>query len=298
MRNLWFCLLGCTLIAPARAQTYPAEVAVNVTFRDTAHDGQNLNLPKLFFKNTPLDVIRDDTLPLAPLHVVFVLDSDTHQRTLMKTSLDYAASLAAAIHSSQPRFTVVAAGRQPKVLAEADTSSQIQAAIRGLDPGSEDYGGLPGSLYAGVLHGISLLENSSGLRTIVIVADNDDDVTSAALDKLRRQMAANHIRCFSILLANHDFSGSKARARAGIDLEKLSTSSGGLQFWTDWQNRQKDYKAIDKAAQKIDRGSLITFRLPGAFRSKPGFYTFEAQPADGGKTVKTNPILIGSLSGH
>ncbi len=130
----------------------------------------------------------------------------------MKTSLDYVASLAAAIHDSRPKFTIVAAGKQPKVLAEADTPSGIQTAIRTLDPSSEDYGGLPGSLYAGVLHGISLLENSSGIRTIVIVADNDDDVTSAALEELRRQMAANHIRCFSILLANHDFSGSKARA--------------------------------------------------------------------------------------
>ncbi len=202
IRNLWFCIFGCTLIAPARAQLSPAEVAVNVTFRDNgaAHNGQNSNLPKLFFKNTPLDVIRVDTPPLAPLHVVFVLDSDTHQRTLMKTSLDYVASLAAAIHDSRPKFTIVAAGKQPKVLAEADTPSGIQTAIRTLDPSSEDYGGLPGSLYAGVLHGISLLENSSGIRTIVIVADNDDDVTSAALEDLRRQMAANHIRCFSILL--------------------------------------------------------------------------------------------------
>lgn len=116
MRNLWFCIFGCTLIAPARAQPSPAEVAVNVTFRDNgaAHNGQNSILPKLFFKNTPLDVIRVDTPPLAPLHVVFVLDSDTHQRTLMKTSLDYVAGLAAAIHDSRPKFTIVAAANSLK----------------------------------------------------------------------------------------------------------------------------------------------------------------------------------------
>ncbi len=112
MRNLWFCIFGCTLIALARAQLSPAEVAVNVTFRDNGaeHNGQNSNLPKLFFKNTPLDVIRVETPPLAPLHVVFVLDSDTHQRTFMKTSLNYVASLAAAMHDSRPEFTIVAAG--------------------------------------------------------------------------------------------------------------------------------------------------------------------------------------------
>ncbi len=90
MRNLWFCIFGCTLIAPARAQLSPAEVAVNVTFGDNGaeYTGQNSNLPKLFFKKMPSDVIRVEAPPLARLHVVFVLDSDTHQRTHMKTSLN------------------------------------------------------------------------------------------------------------------------------------------------------------------------------------------------------------------
>ncbi len=61
----------------------------------------------------------------------------------MKTSLNYVASLAAAMHDSRPEVTILAAGKQPKVLAEVDTRSGIQITFRRWIAVSEDYGGLP-----------------------------------------------------------------------------------------------------------------------------------------------------------
>ena len=294
--TLWLSIFSLTLITSAHAQVAPAEAAVSVSFSNSmaSDQGQKSALPKLSFKNMPLDVVSFESTPLAPLHVVFVLDSEAHQKALMKTSLNYVANLATAIHDSHPTFTILAAGKKAAVLAGADTPADLQTAIKALDLNGDIFGGSPGSLSAGILQGVSMLEKSPGLRTLVVVADNDDDVSPATLEQLRRAMAANHIRCFSILLANRMFSGSKVRTRAGSNLERLSVLSGGLQIWTDWENRLDDHKAIETAAQKIDQASLITFRLPDALGTKPGLYTFDARPADGGKAVKTSPLFISS----
>ncbi len=62
-------------------------------------------------------------------------------------------------------------------------------------------------------------EGFSGLRTIVIVADNNGDVKSGGTSRVKKTVGREPHRCFSVLLTDREISGSKVSARVGVNLE-------------------------------------------------------------------------------
>src|SRR6202042_116918 len=106
-------------------------------------------------------------------------------------------------------------------------------------------------------------------------------ISGKAMQSLKADMAGAHIRCFSILLAQHDFFGTKARTAWGVRLNSLANFSGGAQYDTYWQSRQSDELVLKTVAARISSGGLVSFSIPPSLKIKPGIHTLKAQFGEG-----------------
>jgi hypothetical protein len=284
-------LVSC---APIVAQVSSDSAAVYVDAADIK-GGQvrdTSTTTKLFLGGQELSVSSVENVSTLPLHLVFLLDAAPHQQDLMQLAMSYVAALAADVHNVQATYTVVAAGKNPRVMAEADTASDLADRMSHIDMTKRPSGGEAEGLYDGAFKAVSLLNDSPGGRSVVIFSDNDDDIDAKGLQNLKTQMAASHVRCFNILLASHDFYGSKAKSAAGLRLNKLANFSGGAQYLTNWQNRQSDFSVLRSVAARLSSGSLITFTLPQQPSIKPGIYNLKAQSGVNGKILRTSPLAL------
>lgn len=293
-RNSVLTLLLLIYSGCVSAQNDRSRLTVNVYGPSLPDDVRHLAPPTgMLLKGHPVSISAVENLPDIPLNVVFVLDNGVHQQGVMPLALDYVTKIAMAIHNSHPTYTLVVAAKTPTIVSEVTNASDLPTAltdstIRPVSKRDES-----GDLRAGVAKAINILESKQGGRVIVIVSDDDDNINGKALKALNAQAASAHVRCFSVLLAAmHDFFGTKARAAWGDHLRSLADFSGGAQYETHWQNRRSDPHVLKAVAERISRGSLISFALPPGLGLKPGTYTLKAQFGDTRRTVDTSPFIV------
>ena len=210
----------------------------------------------------------------------------------MQLAINYVAKLAGSLHNPEVTYTVLASGKEAQVMAEAsnvpDLLEQIKQVNLSPHPDRNDSEGL----YEGASKAVEILKQTSGVRSVVILSDDDDDIKSKEIQKLKTEFAEHHIRCYSILLANRDFYGTKARSAAGIHLRSLSTFTGGGQYQTNWQERRADLSVLSAITARMTEGSIISFTLPEHLGAKPGTYSLKAQLGQTGKSYKTTPFVV------
>lgn len=291
--RILFYVVFCALCSSLPAQTSRKTLAVNVDTlpSEGSSVAQNSTSVRLFLKNQELPVSSLDELREMPLQVVFVLDSSVHQRSVMPIALNYVTELATQIHSAQAAYTVLAATKKTQILVTANSSSELLSGLKKIDIDEYVLDEKSASLYAGVSEAVTILSTTSGAPVVVILADNDDDINAAALRDLKTEIAGAHVRCFVILLANHDFFGTKVQPESGTRLNSLANFSGGRRFETNWQNRRSDPLVLKKVAKDILNGGVITFTLPENLNIKPGIYRLSAKFGNH-RTIRTSPVII------
>lgn len=290
------CALALILMITSitRAQSSPGIVGVN------ADTGSIVNSPakddvknwRLSYKTQELSLVSVENLPTAPLHIVFVLDVSRHQQRLLPLTLDYLEQLAGVINNSQPDFTVVPATQNADVIVQAHTAAELRTRLTTMDSSALASLASNPSLPAGILKGLKLLGAQSGSRVVVLFADDNDEIDSASQKALKLKLAAAHVRCFTILVSNHDFFGTKARSRRADKIESLASFSGGQTYETDWQRRSSDITQLQKAAFRISQGTVLNFEFPQASPFKPGVYKLRARFAGGQREFSTSPVIV------
>jgi hypothetical protein len=272
------------------AQDNPEQLIVNVSTPNPQH-GTGVSL-KLFLKGHELQVLNVERPPDVPLDVVFVLDNGGHQQRMMALAQDYVVMLASSVRESQTKFTVLLAAKQPQVLEETGKASELASRLKqsgiAQQSGNEDAADLAG----GVAEAVHILKGSPGVRVIVVVSDEDDNISGKAIQQLKEQVVSAHILCYSILLAQHDFFGTKARSAWGVRLHQLADYSGGEQYQTDWQNRKADPKPLSVIAGRISSEGLVAFKLPADLHVKSGLYTPNAQFTGDSRSIRTSPFVV------
>jgi hypothetical protein len=270
------------------AQNAPNQFGVYVP--TAAVRSADANAVKLSLKQSNLQVTKVESPPDLPIHIVFVLDNGSHQQALTRLALDYVQMVAADIRDNHPRFTVLLAAKEPTVVADIDTASglleslsNVRIAMNSGSLQSEDLAG-------GVSRAIHILDVSDGVRVVVILSDGDDDIADGELSNLKMQLAETHTLCFSLLLAEHDFFGTKVRSAWGVQLQRLANYSGGGQYETHWQNRKGDPKVLASLAEQISSQTLISFEIPTGIIINPGTYRLKAEIAGDPHTLRTSPL--------
>lgn len=290
MIRLSFLALVLFNCASVIAQDNSEQLVVNVS---TPNPQRGTAAPlRLFLKGHELQVLSVEMPPDVPLDVVFVLDNGGHQQRMMTLAKDYVVMLGSGIREAKTKFTVLLAAKQPLVLEETTKASELASRLvqnkTAQRSSSEDAGDLAG----GVAEAVHLLKESRGVRVIVVVSDEDDNISGKALQELKEQVVSAHILCYSVLLAEHDFFGTKARSAWGVLLHQLADYSGGEQYQTDWQNRKADPKSLSVIAGRISSEGLAAFRLPADLHIKSGLYTPKAQFTGDSRSVRTSPFVI------
>ncbi len=273
-----FLFLVVVLFVPGAsvvAQDNSEQLIVNVSTPNPQH-GTVAPL-KLFLKGRELQVLSVQRPPDVPLDVVFVLDNGGHQLRMMTLAQNYVVMLASGIRESQIKFTVLLAAKEPLVLEETSKASELKSRLAQNNTAQPSSNDDAGDLAGGVTEAVHILKESRGVRVIVVVSDEDDNISGKDLQELKEQVVSAHILCYSILLAEHDFFGTKARSAWGVRLHQLSDFSGGEQYQTDWQNRKADPKPLSIVAERISDEGLVTFKLPADLHIKSGLYTSNAQ---------------------
>ena len=273
---------------------------VSFTYGKAQVDGRNCAVyidaaagsVKLFLGSQQLPVSRVDEVATVPLNVVFLLDGAPHQEALMRMAKDYVARLAADLHVRQANYAVVLSGNSPYVVAQGRTADELISQLNKADQNTAASEGNSEGLYNGASIAAGLLEHSTGNRALVVLSDDDDDIDKGRMNDLKSQLARAHIRCFSILLANRGFFGSKVRPAGGIHLNSLAKFSGGAQFETDWQNRKADSCTLAKTVERMRAGTLISFELPEHTTTPAGTYSLKVQLSGNGRTLTSTPFAI------
>ena len=276
--------------ASVAAQDRPEQLFVNVYTPNPQHG--TVTPPKLFLKGHELQVLSVQMSPDVPLDVVFVLDNGGHQQKLMGLAHDYVVLLASSIREPVTRFTVLLAAREPQILEETSKASELasrQAQSR-IAQQSRDSDGA--DLAGGIEEAVRMLKGSEGVRVIVVVSDEDDNISSNTLQELKQQVVSAHILCYSFLLAEHDFFGTKARSAWGVRLHQLAELLGGEQHQTDWQNRKADPKSLSAVAERISGEGLVVFKLPPDLRIDSGIYTPKAQFSGDSHSIRASPFAV------
>jgi len=173
------------------------------------------------------------SLPGAPLYVVFVLDNGDHQQAIKKRAKDYVAALAADFRIPNVMFTLLIAAKEPEVLKETSDESDLTTGLVQSKIAENSSQEESADLNGGLTKAIQILEGSAGIRAVVVISDDDDDIAKQKLATLKSQLASSRVLLYSILLAQHDFFGSKTHSRRGVRLNQLSSFSGGGQNETD-----------------------------------------------------------------
>jgi len=285
--------LAITTWPPLLAQSDAGKLVVNVNPPISRNESaQNSTPVKLFLDAHELPITRVERLPNTPLHVVFVLDNGGHQQGLMSLARDYVVKLATAVHNSQPTFTVVSAAKDPEILAQTGDPSALQSELAHADTPLNSPQEESADLNAGIALAANLLSDAPGVRDIVILSDDDDDINGKGMQSVKTQLATAHIRCFSILLAQHDFFGTKARTAWGVRLNSLANFSGGAQYNTYWQSRQSDEVVLRTVAARVSSGNLVSFSIPANLNVRPGVYYLKVQLGDGKSMIRSSPFVL------
>jgi len=293
IRRFLLAPLFIVFCASLHAQNDGGLMTVNVSGLVAPSDStQNVNPVKLFLKGHELPVSTVTDFSQMPLHVVFVLDNGRHQERLMPLAMDYVAKIAASIHVSQPNYTVLAATKLPSILLETSDASELSSALGNVKPPEGTAKVDSADLYAAMTEAVNILKSMLGVRVVVLLSDDDDNINGKLLQDLKVQMASTHTRCYSILLAQHDFFGTRARSASGRRLNSLANFSGGAQYETNWQNRQSDPSVLRIVAERISHGSIVTFTLPADLKVKPGIYTLQAQSLGTTRMIRTSPFVL------
>lgn len=230
--------------------------------------------------------------PAVPLDVVFVLDNGGHQQRMMTLAQDDVVLLASSMRESQTKFTVLLAAKEPLVLEETSKASELKSRLAQNKIAQQSSSGDEADLAGGVAQAVQILKGARGVRVIVVVSDEDDNITGQSLQRLKEQVVSEHILCYSILLADHDFFGTKARTAWGVRLHQLADFSGGEQYQTDWQNRKADPKRLSVVAGRISSEGLVAFKLPPDLRIKSSRYTPNAQFPGDSRSIPTSPFVM------
>jgi hypothetical protein len=291
-----FLSILCCMQSFAQATPDTRAVYVEAFSKNKAPSDADLKSAKLFLGKQEMTISAIENVSALPLHIVFVIDRAPHQGSLVQLALDYVGQLVKSLPNSEMTLTVLAAGKSPRLIAEADTAVDLVAALKEVDLTQHLDKDEAEGLYDGASKAVSLLNQSPGVRSIVIFSDDDDDISSKRLNDLKQQVAAAHIRCYSVLLAYRDFYSTKTRAASGSRLNALDGFSGGKEYGTKWQDRRSDPLVLHALASHIYEGSLITFSLPEHISVKPGIYNLRVKFGMNGKTAKTTPFRTPPLS--
>jgi hypothetical protein len=243
-------------------------------------------------KGHELQVLSVERPPDVPLDVVFVLDNGSHQQRVMTLAQDYVVMLASSIRESQTKFTVLLAAKEPLVLEETSKASELKSRLAQNNIAQQPSNGDAADLAGGVAQAVHILKGARGIRVIVVVSDEDDNISGQSLQQLKEQVVSEHILCYSILLAEHAFFGTKARSAWGVRLHQLADFSGGEQYQTDWQNRKADPEPLSVIAGRISSEGLVAFKLPADLHIRPGLYAPNAQFTGDSRNIRTSPFVI------
>lgn len=225
-----------------------------------------------------------------PIHIVFVVDVSRHQLGLISLAERYIGSIANAVQSPDVLFTVRLATKERLIIAESSTAGGMAKALGEYDLSQLAQANVTPSLFQGIVQFITE-PDSRPVRELVVVSDEDDDIKGRQRKVLANEAARTHTRFFSLLLAQRDFYGTHARPRSGVELNRLTDSSGGDQYWTNWQKRGSDKTALDALSRRLTNGTLVTFEIPQETPLKVGLHCLGATRANG-KRESSSHFLV------
>lgn len=242
------------------------------------------------------DVVSGHFKPASALarNVVFVVDTASHQRSSAVRSQNYLAELARQVRGSSVSFTVIATDPQPNIAVRTSSLVGLQNAVLQPTIGVEGKGDEGRHFGQAIRLALDSLEEAEGDRTIIVLSDGDDDLSGSELKKLKTGFAQTHTRLFSILIANHDFFGTKAHSAWGVKLNALARFTGADQYETNWQHRASDPSVLMSVAARVSAGGQIRFSLPSQMAVRPGVHRLTVRVDETGASMKSGPFVVDS----
>ena len=228
---------------------------------------------------TKVAVTEIEPVAKSPMHVAFVIDGAKHQAGMLQLTQDYVKAITQALKDDNVGYRAIVTGAA-KLTEEAPGDAFLNQLPQLLSDSSTDATSAE-SLSRAIQQSIESLPDSGG-GAVIVISDGDDDVSDKSVKSLSTTLAKHRVRLYSILLAFHDFYGTRTHSRWGINLEALSSRSGGDQHETNYQLRSQDAVRVTALAKHIPFGTLVSIPASeSAHGSSPK--SLEIRTADGKK---------------
>ena len=208
------------------------------------------------FHGTPIQIHEDGEVARLPMTIVFVIDRAKHQAPMLPLVRKYVRQVTSRLSDADVRWALVLTGAtsQAQTYSAADFLTRIDRDIASEKMPNR---GAKSSLADSVRSAIQLARTAT-VGAIVVVSDGDDDIGGKSAHEISLLLAKTDVRLFSLLLAFHDFYGTKAHSQWGWELGKIAEQTAGGQYETNYQARDRDERVLNDLAARIRFGTIVS----------------------------------------
>jgi hypothetical protein len=237
-----------------------------------------------------LQFISSETIQSVPLDVAIVLDMSSSQGHVAQLEAEYATSVLRSIRHDNIRVTLISSGSEVATLVQSAPLADALTALAAIAAGTAQPSRAARSrVYEGISEAITLFPDDHATHIVVVFAEGVNEGASAVLHSLERQAASKRVAAFVILVASHDFFGTKSHEEYGWRLRQFSSVLGGETFQTDFQDRKKDAHVLSKAASEISNAQVVTLAVPHGLT--PGMCRLKVKSGSSSH-ARTSPIVV------
>jgi hypothetical protein len=200
--------------------------------------------------------ILGDPKSARPREVVFLVDSNFHQREVFPLEIQTVTEILQTFQKWGTQSSIVSYGSQIHTSGEpTDHFDELRQFAMSLQPENDPHKHQI-LLWDSLKLAFQTLANETETATVILLAEGNDEGSSIGWNELARIAQHSHITCYVILFADHSFRGTKSIRRYGWELAELAPKTGG-QMLEVGKSRSRAQKAIEKVITVLDTSVLI-----------------------------------------